>query len=207
MDLILVALAWGLYGLLHSALAASRVKDRVAHHWPALVPAYRLLFNLLATLLLLPPLWLTWRVPGEALWHWPAWIAWLAALATLAGYLWSLRWYDGLDFIGLTQWRTRGRATATTDSLVFSPLHRHVRHPWYSLGLLMLWTRDLNAAWLVAAVTVTLYLVVGSRLEERKLVAQFGETYRRYQQQVPALVPRLWRRRGADAPQSTDSSL
>ncbi|MDD4881551.1 MAG: hypothetical protein PHR30_14515 [Gallionellaceae bacterium] len=187
--LVAIAIAWGLYGALHSWLAGMGLKDRVGGRWPALMPAYRLLFNGLAVVLLIPPLWLTWAYPGAALWHWPAWIAWPAAVVTVAGYVWSLRWYDSMDFLGLRQWRTRTEPSGWSDSLVLSPLHRYVRHPWYSLGLLFLWTRDLNAGWLVATLAVTLYLVIGSRLEDRKLIAVFGAPYRRYRDRVPGLVP------------------
>lgn len=193
-----IVLAWGLYGGLHSWLAGLGLKAWVDRRWPALTPAYRMLFNGLAVVLLIPPLWLTWLYPGDALWHWPAWIAWPAAVVAVAGYLWSLRWYDGMDFLGLRQWRGRDGPTAWRDSLVLSPLHRYVRHPWYSLGLLLLWTRDLNAGWLVATLAITLYLVIGSRLEERKLVEVFGESYRRYRDKVPALVPLPWRFLRAD---------
>ncbi|TCJ14655.1 hypothetical protein EZJ19_09410 [Parasulfuritortus cantonensis] len=196
-----IALAWAAYGILHSWLAGNGLKDWVARRRPGLAPAYRLVFNGLALVLLVPPLGLTWAYPGAALWHWPAWIAWPALLATVAGYLWSLRWYDSMDFIGLRQWRARGAPDGWHDSFVLSPLHRYVRHPWYSLGLLYLWTRDLNAGWLVASLTVTVYLVVGSRLEEAKLIAVFGDAYRRYRDRVPGLVPLPWRYlRAEDAP-------
>lgn len=184
-----IAAAWILYGALHSWLAGNDLKALVGRRWPGLMPAYRLFFNAAATVLLLPPLWLTWSYPGEALWHWPAWIAWPAAIAAIAGYLWSLSWYDGLDFLGIRQWRERRSAGDWRDRLAISPLHRYVRHPWYSLGLLFLWTRDLNAGWLVATLAITAYLVVGSRMEERKLIETFGEPYRRYRARVPALVP------------------
>lgn len=199
-DLIIIALAWAAYGALHSWLAGEAMKARVARSRPGLMPAYRLGYNLLAILLLIPPLWLTVRHPGAALWHWPGWIAWPAAAVSVAGYLWSLRWYDGLDFLGLRQWRAAG--PAAPEGLVLSPLHRHVRHPWYALGLLLLWTRDLNAAWLATALMVTVYILVGSRLEERKLLALYGEAYRRYRLRVPALIPlpgrRLSEREAAD---------
>lgn len=196
--LVAIVLAWGLYGALHSWLAGLALKDRVGRHWPALMPAYRLLFNALAVVLLIPPLGLTWLYPGEVLWHWPGWIAWPAAAITVAGFLWSLRWYDGMDFLGLRQWRGRNAPVAWHDSLVLSPLHRYVRHPWYSLGLLFLWTRDLNAGWLVATLAITLYLVIGSHFEERKLIRAFGESYRRYRARVPGLVPLPWRYLRAD---------
>lgn len=196
--LLAIVLAWGVYGALHSWFAGTALKARVERRWPALSPAYRLLFNGQALILLIPPLWLTWTYPGAPLWHWPGWIAWPAVVVAVAGYLWSLRWYDGMDFIGLRQWRNRNNPDGWRDQLVLSPLHRFVRHPWYSLGLLYLWTRDLNAGWLVAVLAVSVYLVVGSRLEEGKLIAVFGESYRRYRARVPGLIPLPWRFLGAD---------
>jgi protein-S-isoprenylcysteine O-methyltransferase Ste14 len=44
----------------------------------------------------------------------------------------------------------------------------------------------------LAGVILSLYLVVGTILEERKLVAEFGESYRAYQREVSMLVPWKW---------------
>ena len=69
----------------------------MAARWPRLLPAYRLLFNLQAVVLVLPPLWLTWSYDGAWLWRWEGVWAWLAnglALLAVAGFVWSLRWYD-----------------------------------------------------------------------------------------------------------------
>lgn len=186
-EVLTIALAWLVYGLVHSWLATGSVKAWVTRRWPGLAPTYRLVYNALATLLLLPPLVLTIRVPGEVVWDVPGWIAWPAAIAAVVGFVWSLRWYDMGEFLGLAQWRRHD--AREHEGFVLSPLHRYVRHPWYSLGLLLLWTRDLNAAWLTTAVAVTLYLLIGSRLEEGKLVERYGEAYRRYQARVPALIP------------------
>jgi protein-S-isoprenylcysteine O-methyltransferase Ste14 len=197
-ELGLIALAWLAYGALHSWLASNGLKQAVAKRWPAAMPAYRMGFNLGALLLLLPVLWLTHRYPGEALWVVPGWIAWPAVVVSLAGFAWSMKSYDGATFLGLRQWRKRIGPDGEREAFTLSPLHRHVRHPWYALGLLLLWTRDLNAAWLVAAGAITLYLLIGSRLEENKLIALYGEAYRRYRQRVPALIPLPGRALSAD---------
>jgi protein-S-isoprenylcysteine O-methyltransferase Ste14 len=42
---------------------------------------------------------------------------------------------------------------------------------------------------LVINTLLTLYVLIGTWLEERKLVLEFGEAYLRYQRQVPMLIP------------------
>lgn len=188
-EFIVIALAWIAYGTLHSLFASLCFKRWFNAHWPGAMRAYRLGFNLVALLLLLPVLNLTHGFQGEALWRVPDWIAWPAAAIVIAGFAWSMRWYHGPTFLGLRQWRDHAGPDDEREAFRLSPLHRHVRHPWYSLGLLWIWTRDLNAAWLVAACVITLYLLIGSRLEENKLIALYGEAYRRYRARVPGLLP------------------
>lgn len=195
--LALLALLWLAYFALHSLLASLRVKHWVARRHPGWMRGYRLLFNAAALLLVLPPLALTYAERGPWLWEWTGgwwWIANAAAALAALGLAWSLRWYDGAEFMGLRQWREGARSVHDQERFHLSPLHRYVRHPWYSLGLVIVWTRDMDPGLLVTAVMVTLYLLVGSRLEERKLIAYHGEVYRRYRRQVPGLVPLPWRR-------------
>lgn len=196
-QLALIGLAWCAYFAIHSTLAGLSVKRWIAARRPGLVPAYRLLFNLQAAALALPPLWLTYRYAGPDVWAWRGAWAWLAngmAVAALAGFFWSARHYDTGEFIGLRQWRRRETAVEDQERLRLSPVHRFVRHPWYFFGLVILWTRNLNAAWLLTSLLATAYLVLGSRLEERKLIEYHGDAYRRYRERVPGLFPLPWRR-------------
>ncbi|NOY62715.1 MAG: hypothetical protein GXP10_06085 [Gammaproteobacteria bacterium] len=194
-QLALIALSWTIYGALHSLLASNGCKHYLSMQIPLLRRGYRLAYNGLALLLLIPPLTLTYTFQGAPLWQWSgasAWLSHLSAVIAIAGFLWSLRYYDGAIFLGTRQWGSTPaqQQSAVTERFTISPLHRFVRHPWYFFALLIIWTRDMDAAFLTTATVLTLYFVVGSRMEERKLIAEYGEPYRRYRRQVPGLVPR-----------------
>ena len=191
-----MVLAWLVYFALHSLLASLALKRWVAREHPDWMPGYRLFFNGCAVVLLLPPLVLTYMDRGPWLWEWTGvgwWVANALAASAAFGVLWSLRWYDGSEFLGLRQWRGGLRAAEDQEGFHLSPLHRYVRHPWYSLGLVIVWTRDMDPTFLATAVMITSYFALGSRLEERKLLIYHGELYRRYRRQVPGLVPLPWR--------------
>ena len=152
-DLILLALLWLGYFLIHSLLASLWLKQRVADRYPQLLPWYRILFNVLAVVLILPPLVQLWWLRSEPLWRWEGALAWTAyALMLLAclGFVWSLRYYDGGEFLGLRQLARRQRDVRDQERLHISPMHRFVRHPWYSLGLVLVWTQDMDPARLVS---------------------------------------------------------
>ncbi|KAF0193098.1 MAG: hypothetical protein FD165_201 [Gammaproteobacteria bacterium] len=182
-----------LYFSLHSVLASLAVKQYVAGRFPRAVPAYRLLYNGVALVLLMPPpLMLMYSTDSPALWQWRGGWAWAAdgvAMLAIAGFFWSLRYYNGQEFLGWRQAQDGDTSRDTHERLTISPLHRYVRHPWYFLALLLLWTRDMNAAFLVTCLAITGYFIVGSRLEENKLVAIYGDAYHQYMARVPGLIP------------------
>ena len=58
--------------------------------------------------------------------------------------------------------------------------------------LVMIWSSpDLTGDRLMFNITWTAWIVVGTILEERDLVEEFGDEYLRYRERVPMLIP--WR--------------
>ena len=49
-----------------------------------------------------------------------------------------------------------------------------------------------DLAFSLHALILTVYLIIGTFLEERKLVYEFGDQYRNYQKQVSMLLPLKW---------------
>lgn len=72
-------------------------------------------------------------------------------------------------------------------------MYRLVRHPLYFFCLLIIWSHVyvstdrllFNGLW-------TLWIIIGTFLEERDLIAAFGDEYRNYQRTVPMLIPYKW---------------
>jgi len=117
----------------------------------------------------------------------------LSALAVATFVLSALTLRRSFDPLGLGPIRAhlRGQAYRPADFVVRGP-YLWVRHPLYSCILVMLWTNlDVTADRLLLSVMWTIWIWVGAVLEERDLVAVFGDVYRAYQRQVPMLVP--WR--------------
>ena len=84
----------------------------------------------------------------------------------------------------------RGRQSVSSLVTDRGP-YRWVRHPLYLSSLLMIWSNpDLTLDRLIFNLVFTTWVVIAILLEERGLVAGYGDSYRSYQHKVPMLIPR-----------------
>jgi len=123
-----------------------------------------------------------------------------AALLALAVSAWATVVLRTFDPFGLRPIRhhlrhgdasTRPPAAGARGFVVRGP-YRWVRHPIYFAIIVLLWADPaMTPARLELALLWTAWIAVGARLEERDLVADLGDSYRRYRERVPMLIP--WR--------------
>ena len=115
------------------------------------------------------------------------------AVAAIFGFVWSIRALGSFDVFGVrpVMARLRGKELKDMPLTIRGP-YKWVRHPLYTCVLLLLWSSpDLAADRLLLNIIWTVWVVLGTVLEERDLVSHFGESYRKYQRDVPMLIP--WR--------------
>jgi len=71
-------------------------------------------------------------------------------------------------------------------------MYRYSRHPMMLGVLVGMWSvPSMSISHFVMASLMTGYIAVGVFLEERDLVGQFGDAYRKYRQEVAALLPKV----------------
>lgn len=195
-QIITIVSLWSGYFAIHSLMASLTVKRWVAEHSGHLMPAYRISFNIVSALLIIPIVWLSFIWSADPLWRWSPAVYWLlqaVSLVVLVAFYFSLRYYDMSEFFGTRQWLERNKKVEDQEQFTIGEFHRFVRHPWYSMGIVLIWCRELDPVMLASAVMISLYFMFGSRLEERKLIQYHGDVYRRYMASVPGLLPRPWR--------------
>lgn len=99
---------------------------------------------------------------------------------------------DHFDLFGLRQVYSHLVDKPYRPPIFVTPwLYRWVRHPIRLGWLLVFWaTPTMTSAHLVFAIATTGYILIAIPLEERVLIAHFGERYRAYRTAVPGLIPR-----------------
>ena len=194
MAVVFFGLGLTVYFFLHSFFAALSVKRWFFDRQIIRIEHYRIFYNSIALLAFLPVLFLYQACSSKLLFN-NSIVYYLGLALFVAGSIslyFALQQYDLWDFSGL-----RAPNQDTTDEanqLSTSGYNTYVRHPLYfstllmMLGFFLLWP---SLAHLVLLIISTVYVIIGTLLEEQKLVAEFGASYEQYQKEVPMLIPRF----------------
>jgi protein-S-isoprenylcysteine O-methyltransferase Ste14 len=193
----IVLLAMLVFAAVHSLLATlifkGWLRERIGER--AYEGFYRLAYNIFAALNLLPIAWLAAAYPGSTLWSIDGagqWVLLVLQLVGFVGFALSLVQIDFGRFAGISQalaYLTGKPLPLPEEGLQVRGVYALVRHPLYLFSLILIWSLPvLTESTLALNIAITLYFVIGSWFEERRMVALFGQAYIDYQQRVPWLL-------------------
>ena len=183
-----------LFAVQHSGMARQGFKRVFARIASPVIE--RSSYVLSASLLLLLLFW-QWRPIPAIVWDIQTPI--LADLAVAGGFVgWLIVLYSTFlishfELFGLTQVITHFAGRMVAPIKFRTPgLYRMIRHPIYLGFIIAFWSAPtMTLGHLLFASVTTAYIFVGIYLEERDLVAFFGDEYRRYREKVAMLLPKL----------------
>lgn len=187
---VILALLWIVYCGLHSLMASVGIKNWLEKISGSSYRYYRLFYSLFSFFFLVIILYFQFMLPTIMLYKVPALVFAFGSVLGLSGLLLMLFCIKKY-FMSLSGLRTLIQET-NYNKLLITGIHRYVRHPLYLGTFAFIWGLFLvkpDLSLLIANSIITVYTLIGIKLEEDKLIGEFGESYKNYQQSVPKLLP------------------
>ena len=203
MRYFILAVLWIAWCAIHSGMitmtATYYFKRRLGSHFRF----YRLSFNILSVATMIPVGLYGQSIKGHVIFRWEGYMILFQVFLLVNAVLLFIaggRHYDMRQLLGLRQLRngTSHIALSKRGNLKTTGIFGLTRHPWYLATILLIWAsyHSLFLSTLITNIVLTIFIILGTVLEERKLLREYGEQYCRYQKEVSMLVPLPGRIRG-----------
>lgn len=195
MDYLLIALLWTAYCALHSFLISIRFTELMKRSLKEYYAFYRLFYNAISLVLFVPLYLYTIQTKSEVIINYSFPFTIIRYVLISISILISLKAfffdYDYLTFFGIRQMFDFGKKKSQDYSggIRKEGLLGIIRHPLYFGVILFIWCQTFRMTDIIVNVVLTAYIIIGTRLEEKKLVLEFGDVYTKYQHKVPMLIP------------------
>lgn len=190
---------WILWCFLHSLLIEPKVALCIKERTFIQPSHYRLYYNVFSAVSLLPLLVMSLTGVDDVVFSWSGWfipLRYVLFAGAMVCFLGGAKGYDLQYFLGFQQVRDGRESVLLGDEQSFSEsgIFGVVRHPWYVGSFLLIWSvyPTYSSKNVAVAIILTVYLIVGTMLEERKLVSEYGDRYRDYQRRVSMFFPVKW---------------
>jgi protein-S-isoprenylcysteine O-methyltransferase Ste14 len=180
-----------LFFLQHSIIVRRSVKDRLSNLIPEeLYSAFYSNTSAIALFIMI----LLWQpvtqtiTSADGIYYW---IMRALFVVSLAGFYWGVTSLGSFDPFGVKKIkRLIYKKEQKTIPMTVRGAYRWMRHPLYFFMLLLIWTYpDLTIDRLLFNVLFTVWIIIGTMMEERDLVSCFGDQYRNYKKKVPMIIP------------------
>lgn len=194
MKYLIVVSMWAGFGMIHSILIDLRVSNWAKRVMGRYFAFYRLGYNLLSLVLVSVLLYITKTLDSELILKFlPLWtiLQQVLLVGSVVVIIWTFLSYDVLEFVGIRQLMhfDKKKDFYYPKTITKKGLLGIVRHPIYFSTIVFMWSLNSTRVDIVTHLVLTIYILLGIRLEESKLVKEFGLAYTQYQKEVPALIP------------------
>jgi protein-S-isoprenylcysteine O-methyltransferase Ste14 len=196
---LFASLLWIVWCTLHSILIATPVTDYMKKKLGDQFRFYRLFYNTVSLVTLIPLVYYSISIRQAPVFRWEGHLVivkYLLLVTSIYLFVAGGRHYSLSQFLGIRQIKT-GRAKRTLskyETFDASGILSMIRHPWYTAGIIAVWASDISLSTFLINIVISAYFVIGTILEERKLLLEFGEKYREYQKNVSMFIPYKWLR-------------
>jgi len=197
-NIFVILFLFFIFGCSHTLLASNKIKEMVRKKFPQALPFYRLGYNVISILLF--SLWWALSPKPDIIIYDLAYpfdlLILIPQFISLVGIIWTLKYIDGKEFIGVSQilrWKSgayREEELDETSVLRIEGPYKISRHPVYLFSIIYLvFHPTMNLFYFLFVLCSVVYFSLGSRYEEKKLVERFGEEYVLYQKNVSKIFP------------------